>query len=1794
MSWSGRNRPTIQTVFAERRRPTLPIPAAVVVALVLLCVPPSASAQSTPVKPNVPTDTAGPADGVVITKMASRSTVRRGEVVTYTVSVTNNGSRDFLATNPTGGVLFQDLPPTGFRYVTASARLAGPSGPIAIGPPPNDASGALLFGQVNAGAQPGGIPLRQGQSLRLTYQLRVGARVQDERSYANRVFVRTPNGEALSENAVVTVRVEADPEFDMGAVLGRVFCDDDGNGIPTAGEAGVGGVRIYGDHGWKGTSDRLGKWHLRRLRPGNHLIKLDKASLPAGSKLVTDEKFVIYVTPGLVVKRDFGVKCNFKDVSPTGVVRPRKTAGSDSDEVVVPKGPLGDLVTVAGNLTALTMSVDGVSLSPMAVSMRLRGPTLPGENNFRNGTRNVPWSPGVLRDPLVFDVKMVGGPLVRSWAFQIFRTDGGREQLVREKIGTGRPPKTLKWAGTDATGVLGILERSAIYEARLTIADGDGGGAISGSSVFGVSYGSPVRAVVAKSLRGRNLFKKDMTVGSTLKREFKKLRGAFKANPGARLLIGVHTGDSGMAETDAGRSRRGAFQASQAAQKALGLPANRVLSVGYGSTQPLRPVLSKRDNDYNRRVELTVLPPERPQQLQAPTKRPVKPEVVVQGLKVPLGGESGYARTVTRPTSGQVAIALTNAKGQRRWALATVAPASKSDVAPPKTIAPQPKKAPAKTVATKTKTPGKKVPPSATAVPEGDSRGEISVDATMRKPGSKKAPKPGPNKIAGAARPAKPKLTLQRADAKPTKKSAKPIAEDPLRRFGGEALRRALGAKSVLLDTLNQDKPVTAGELTVKLPPKGLKIGTKRLFIPGKTSPKNRVTINGQKVHVGPSGVFSTTVPLPIGKSNVVIESVDKAGNKARIEWPVEVAKSEFFLMAIADGVLGHKGAKLAERERYYDIKFGDGFASLGGALYVKGRVSGLGIAKDLLITAHLDSTKGSEFNAFYEQVIDPAKDYFVLGDSAGEEQDVKARGPLYLLVELDKSKLTVGNVKTDFEGVELFRYNRNFYGIHLDFNKAFAEGFDTRVKAFITDDQKRLVRGHDEMRGTGGSIYYLSKKDVAKGSETLNVVVREMTTGMELGRHTLVRDRDYRIDYSDGRIFMKTPLSSTMDSLFSLSGFQPFNGRDLMDGHEIWLDAQYESRDTSAGADLAWGVHASQRIFKYVEVGGGYLREGRDGGADYEHMGAHIKVDLNKTSRAYFEFAQSLNSDGSTRQSSDGGLTFKSLKRAKADEDYGWAMKAGLTTHVGDLAGMGKDLDLTIKGWYQLMQPGFHSVGARQEQGMEKWGGQVRYNPTDKDMAIIRLDWMTALVADSAFDTGYRAVKRNRFQLLYRHTEKDWRVGVEAAYGQHRDDDDGNVFDTGAFSVMGGYKIIPQLEITLSQSFMIGGDDQELGPDAFSRLATTIGATWQLDEDFALSIAEEIRWNGDNATRFGLRTKLSSTANLYIEERIRSDSETGRMIGATVLGAEQRLPGGGRMYGEYRLDGGVSGRTNQAVFGIAKRFTLSEGVKLSAAYERMQTLGAWEGVGARDVVSAGLEILIADFIKYGGRYELRWDRAGDLDQMQTVLRNGLNLKIGDAVTIFANANYILTQDLTTRKVKGEHLDASVAIAVRPPDMDWLTIGTRWARQIRRNPLALEGFDKLGLLERDERTITDLFSLTAIFELPFRLQLSERFAFRHSEERVTGLPEAVYDYFIWINRLGFHLVENFDVAAEYRLLYTLTTDDIEHGALVEVAYNIMGYARIGVGFNFSSFSDNLMSDLDEDASGFFVRLTGTY
>ncbi len=1475
-----------------------------------------------------------------------------------------------------------------------------------------------------------------------------------------------------------------EPALDQGLVLGQVFCDADGDGRLGRGEVGLGGVRVVADHGWEVRSDRHGSWHLRRLTSGVHLVKVDETTLPPGASLPAGPRLILRIDSGLPEPVSVPVLCRFESAAPETVEAP---PGRGEVIRAAIDQPL-PLVTVGGRVDRPWISVDGREIPEVEADLALVFPEPDPERGL-----NMPWRPGPLAEPLRFRTLGRADQPVASglaWRFLVSRVTPDGERTVRELFGRGEPPRELSWDGTEPGGAASLLDAGAVYKVRLVVTDGAGRAATSPVVTFGVSYGDAALEIERKVLRGRVLDSAGRPI-LELRRALKRLRKVFKRNPGARLLIEVHTDDSALPDIALARTRKSAFLTSVIAEKTLRLSPARVMALGYGGMRPLKPNLTEKDRRFNRRVELTVLPPERPDALLPIPNRQLKAAAVVQGLDAVLGADDTFVRAVARPTNGLLQIRVVGRRGHRLDALVDLAtlPA---------------------------------LPPDARAL------------------------------------------------------------EDPLRRFGGAPLREALG--DPLIGSRDPAEVVTAGDLEVWLPPRGELARDKRLFVAGRTHASNTLRINGRAAAVDPDGRFGEVVPLVVGTNTLTVETVDRTGHRAQVQRAVEVTTTQFFLLALADGAVGELDAHLRGRGETTSIEAGPVFLQGRGAAYFKGRISGTVLAEDLFLTAHVDSAKREPFHAFYEQVIDPAREYTVFGDTADDQPAARARGPFYVLVEADGSRLQLANERVDIQGVELLRYDRALYGALLDFDRAFAPGWDTRVKAFVSDDVMRLRRGHDELRATGGSLYYLSARDVLDGSERLTVVIREADTRLELDRRELTRDRDYRIDYQDGRVFLKAPLSSRVDALSSIGGFQPLTGRDVLAGHEVWLVADYETPDRSDGASLAAGAHASQRLFDMVEVGGGYVQEVR-AGEDYQLYGGHVAVDFAEGSRAVAEVAGSRGVDGVTRLSDDGGLSFDTLDRSGGRRD-GLAWKVGLDSHIGQLVGLDEgDLDLRVRGWWHLEEAGFHAQGHAQDQASERFGAEAVYRPTPDDEVRIRFDGTTTLLADDRFTGGLRAVKRFRYGARYRRLLGPVSLHAEGAFGQHRDDAVGAVMNTGVVAAGATWRILPELQAHLGHQAVIGGDDAVVGSSLLARQSTSFGVDWQALDDLALSVGHVIRWDGDHAIRLGVRSQIDERTSAYLEERLMPG---GGKAGsgprhATVLGTESRLDGGGRAWGEYRIGDAISGSASQAVVGIGRRFELVPGFVLDGAYERVQTFGAGEGSRSRDVVSTGLEITALGWLKFGGRYELRWDRGQGLERVQAVILNGLTARIGRDLSLMASFDYTLTQNLTNRDIEREGMEASLALLWRPRTLEWLTLAARYGRVQRRGLRDLDA-QLADPQKLTESATADLASVAAIFELPLRLRLTEKLTLRHRTVLDPEAGDAVTLDLLWASRLGFHLVAGLDI----------DLGGLHHGALAEVGYTLFEYVRLAVGYDFTDIPRELDADATPGRGGVYARITGTY
>jgi len=253
-------------------------------------------------------------DGAVaITKTSSLVNVTRGELVPYTITVTN------VFGVPLQDISIVDRFPAGFKYVADSARLDGKS----VEPRVNGRE--LVWDNLE-------LQVNERKTIQLL--LVVGSGVS-EGEYVNRAQVlNTALGTAISGEAKATVQVIPDPDFDCTDVIGKVFDDRNLNGRQDKDEKGLPGVRVVTARGLIAATDEYGRFHITCAavpdedRGSNFILKLDERSLPSGYRLTTENPRVQRATRGKMLRFNYGatihriVRIDIAD----GVFEPNTTA----------------------------------------------------------------------------------------------------------------------------------------------------------------------------------------------------------------------------------------------------------------------------------------------------------------------------------------------------------------------------------------------------------------------------------------------------------------------------------------------------------------------------------------------------------------------------------------------------------------------------------------------------------------------------------------------------------------------------------------------------------------------------------------------------------------------------------------------------------------------------------------------------------------------------------------------------------------------------------------------------------------------------------------------------------------------------------------------------------------------------------------------------------------------------------------------------------------------------------------------------------------------------------------------------------------------------------------------------------------------------------------------------------------------------------------------------------------------------------------------------------------------------
>ena len=977
------------------------------------------------------------------------------------------------------------------------------------------------------------------------------------------------------------------------------------------------------------------------------------------------------------------------------------------------------------------------------------------------------------------------------------------------------------------------------------------------------------------------------------------------------------------------------------------------------------------------------------------------------------------------------------------------------------------------------------------------------------------------------------------------------------------------------------------------------------------------IRLNGQVIPTDSGGDLAYETLLPIGPHDLYLDVVPAAGDVWPVPLRVDVSGKHMFIVGLADltwqkNDLSGSIEPLSADDRYLEESLAEGRV----AVYLKGKIRG-----KYLLTAQLDSREeelGDLLGALDDKdprrlfrSIDPDQYYPVYGDDSTTIADTNTQGRLYVRVEWDKSRAVLGNFNTNITGTEFAEYNRSLYGATVDWSRleTTANGDSrTRAMGFVSEAQTAL--GHDEFLGTGGSLYYLRHTDVVEGSAKLRIDIVDKVSERILQTSVLVEGVDYEIDELQGRILLAKPLLQV-----ARQQAPSLVRESVLDGNQMLLVADYEYLPLGFDpASATFGARGQHWLNDHVAVGGTYVDESRDT-QDYKLGGADLTLQATRGTYLKLEFARTAATQSARYFSADGGLSFSALNartpESAVDDRGGEALGAEARVSFRDL-GM-TEREVTVAAWWKRNDGDF--AVARRDEGfeVERVGIEAVAEITDSVKAALR--------ANSTDRGGPRpglasSVDQVSLQASWQANERDrWSVEIQQLSQQ-----------AGA---------LPSAEAsTAAVEYARRFNDRW---DAYAIAQADLGsAGLQAGGSNLLTLGSRYvvsdRWTVDAEASAGdLGEGLSGTLEYRMNERHslygtfshsldRTDSPFAGSgaggsapgffdnTGSTVaLGSRWQVSDQTRVFNEAQFSDSAAMSGIGHVFGL--EFALREGWRAGLALQR----GEFDiESGAVDRNSASVTVGFSDArFNFSGRLEYRGD-SGASEATQYLSSNRFDWRLGDAFRLLGKANYSQTEQEVSRLNTGNLVfgqpetdarfaEASIGVAYRPVDdgrLNWL------ARVTYLYDLASFGqasFDPAseGVFADYQSDRTDQKSLVAsmegVYRLTQRVDLGGKIARRTGEVR---LGRASGD---WIDstvdfaavRVSYEVISKWDAMVEYRVLKVPEASSTRKGFLVSIDRELRSNFKVGVGYNFTDFSDDLTA-LDYRFRGVFVNVVGKY
>lgn len=937
------------------------------------------------------------------------------------------------------------------------------------------------------------------------------------------------------------------------------------------------------------------------------------------------------------------------------------------------------------------------------------------------------------------------------------------------------------------------------------------------------------------------------------------------------------------------------------------------------------------------------------------------------------------------------------------------------------------------------------------------------------------------------------------------------------------------------------------------------------------------LSVRGKPVLTDADGSFAIQEILPPGAHDVLVRYKDENGRAIRTTKSAEIPENEMFFVALGDLTVGTRSSEGRALLEASGEDFEETYVTGRGAFYLKGKIQGR-----YLLTASMDTTEDDIDNLFSNlsdkdpqsilRRVDPDRYYPVYGDNSTYVEDAPTQGRFYVRLEDGDDHVVWGNFFTNVTETEFAQIDRGLYGAKAEYNSdATTKDGDKKLSATLFAADPGTIPGRQEFRGTGGSVYFLENQDITIGSERLRVELRDQDSGLVLETRELRPFVDYEIDYIQGRVILAAPLNSTeLNDQIVRDG--------VLSGAAVYLVARYEFTQAFVDIDgYSTGGRAEAWAGDAMRFGVTAQSE-ETGDADQTLVAGDLL--LKKSDRTYLkaEIAQTEGAAFEERASLDGGFTFNPLASSASDDDTAtaWRVEGGLSGSDFEL-----DPSLNATGFYEQLDDGFSAPGRLTRGDTIRFGLGLQTKLNDRTSIALKYD---SVSISGALDEDTMAAD------LKVALNDAWTAGIGI---RHND-------IAGPLSLNEGDRTDAGLELRnqVNEALAVYGFGQAtLDTDGDRDRLNRVGVGIESRLWDAFQVRGELS-GGDGGTGAlaGLAWQRSDGEEYYLNYTLDADRAEPGVDGTSflpntqnsvTLGGKRRFTDTLSVYGEER-----------ATFGDRSGLTHAYG--LDYVWDDHWTFGASFEIGDVEEYNQSLEReaytvtagFADDAISAGAALEWRSDVDGSAKRNTWLFRSNLGFKVSPDWSAILKYNKAESDFTGGAFFDGDFSELQVAGAYRPTKNDRLNALFRYT-YFEELPSAeqISNSGQIGLPAQK----SNVFSADANYRATHWLTLGGKVGYRNGEVSLSRNEDDFIENSatLLVGRADVHFVKKWDALIELRALEVDASQDRKAGILAALYRHIGDNAKVGLGYNFTDFSDDL-TDLSFNDDGLFLNVVAKF